>query len=142
MSLLDPWRQARAEIIASRPTYTPFYTPGDYAVTVGNPDTGMVDQVAPEVAPQVVQRQNEVMDDGRIDDASIADLRQVTYLDPSTGLRTATAPSAQPGLLDESNNPGYGMTYGTGQGPVDDYAQEDLTSYYEAAPGPWCCFIV
>jgi hypothetical protein len=46
MSLLDPWRQARAEIIASRPTYTPFYTPGNYAVTVGNPDTGMVDQVA------------------------------------------------------------------------------------------------
>jgi hypothetical protein len=142
MSLLDPWRQARAEIIASRPTYTPFYTPGNYAVTVGNPDTGMVDQVAPEVLPQVVQRQNEVMDDGRIDDASIAGLRQVTYLDPSTGLRTATAPSAQPGLLDEPNNPGYGMTYGTGQGPVaqGDYLVEpnqpsDMGYEFTTMPG-------
>ena len=150
MSLLDPWRQARAEIIASRPTYTPFYTPGDYAVTVGNPDTGMVDQVAPEVAPQVVQRQNEVMDDGRTDDMQpLFDPRTVaveprpdqkftgkTADNPYMQIDYRFANPAQPGLLDEPSNSGYGMTYGTGQGPVDDYAQEDLTSYYEAAPGP------
>ncbi len=56
MSLLDPWRQARAEIIASRPTYTPFYTPGDYAVTVGNTETGLVDQVPAEVAQTQIYR--------------------------------------------------------------------------------------
>tara|TARA_Y100001938_G_scaffold41555_2_gene57299 strand:+ start:541 stop:2175 length:1635 start_codon:yes stop_codon:yes gene_type:complete len=145
MSLLDPWRQARADIIASRPTYTPFYTPGDYAVTVGNPDTGMVDQVAPEVLPQVVQRQNEVMDDGRTDDMQpLSDPRTVaveprpdqkftgkTADNPYMQIDYRFANPAQPGLLDEPNNPGYGMTYGTGQGPVGDYAQEDLTSYYE-----------
>ena len=131
MSLLDPWRQARADIIASRPTYTPFYTPGDYAVTVGNPDTGMVDQVAPEVLPQVVQRQNEVMDDGGGDYYMDYNAPQAVNMTP-----TAVAAAQPAGLLNELNNPGYGMTYGTGQGPVDDYAQEDLTSYYEAAPGP------
>ena len=142
MSLLDPWRQARADIIASRPTYTPFYTPGDYAVTVGNPDTGMVDQVSPEVLPQVVQRQNEVMDDGRIDDMQPLSDPRTVFVEPRPDQKLGIAAvdrfptPAQPGLLDEPNNPGYGMTYGTGQGPVNDYAQEDLTSYYEAAPGP------
>jgi len=126
MSLLDPWRQARAEIIASRPTYTPFYTPGDYAVTVGNPDTGMVDQVAPEVLPQVVQRQNEVMDDGGGDDYMGYNAPQAVDMTP-----TAVAAAQPAGLLNELNNPGFGLTYGTGQGPVDDYAQFDFTSYYE-----------
>ena len=113
MSLLDPWRQARAEIIASRPTYTPFYTPGDYAVTVGNPDTGMVDQVAPEVLPQVVQRQNEVMDDGGGDDYMGYNAPQAVDMTP-----TAVAAAQPAGLLNEPNNPGFGLTYGTGQGPV------------------------
>lgn len=134
MSLLDPWRQARAEIIASRPTYTPFYTPGDYAVTVGNPDTGIVDQVAPEVLPQVVQRQNEVMDDSGGDMPSLSVEPEVTYLDPNTGLRTADKPNMQidSGLLgptpedspgrriDEENymvvtTPGMGFTNLQGQ---------------------------
>jgi len=141
MSLLDPWRQARADIIASRPTYTPFYTPGDYAVTVGNPDTDMVDQVSPEVLPQVVQRQNEVMDDGGIDGPSLYDVHgRGIAVDPRPDQKLGVAAvdrfPTPAGLLDEPNNPGYGMTYGTGQGPVNDYAQEDLTSYYEAAPGP------
>ena len=88
MSLLDPWRQARADIIASRPTYTPFYSPSDYSITIGNPDTGMVDQVPPDVASQIVARVDEVMDDGGIDLAQID-----SGPDPDLGNRTAQPPS-------------------------------------------------
>ncbi len=150
MSLLDPWRQARAEIIASRPTYTPFYTPGDYAVTVGNPDTGMVDQVAPEVLPQVVQRQNEVMDDGRIDGPSLYDVHgRGIAVDPRpdqkfTG-KTADNPymqidyrfanPAQPGLLyDPSQDLGPFASVGQPPAQAAPALQSAPVSFVEVSP--------
>jgi len=52
MGLLDPWRQAREEIIASRPVYQPRSVGGPYTAYVGNTQSGQVDAVTPQQATQ------------------------------------------------------------------------------------------